>query len=182
MPESPWHVLRVIANREKRVALHLLVRSVEHYLPLYRERSSWSDRTVVLDRPLFPGYVFVRYSQATRIALMSTPNVLAILGDGRDQTVTGEEIARIRDGLAKRHILRPHNGIALGALVRIRRGVFAGVEGVAVEYHGQWKVVLSLAETRLSCSLEVGLDDIDVLDTGIRRVGCESPIPASTVW
>jgi len=34
MLENPWHVLHVIANHEKRVAQHLDVRAVEHYLPL----------------------------------------------------------------------------------------------------------------------------------------------------
>ena len=34
-------------QRSKRVAQHLIVRSVEHYLPLYAERVKWTDRTVL---------------------------------------------------------------------------------------------------------------------------------------
>ena len=79
MQDDRWNVLHVIANREKRVAQHLTARSIEHYLPTFRERSRWSDRVVTIERALFPGYVFVRFSPEARIALISTPNVLALL-------------------------------------------------------------------------------------------------------
>ena len=92
MHESPWHVLHVIANHEKRVAQHLSVRSLEHYLPLYTERSRWTDRSVVLDRPLFAGYVFVRFSLHARLCVISTPGVIRLLGDHECDTVNAEEI------------------------------------------------------------------------------------------
>lgn len=181
MTSSSWLVLHVIKNREKRVAEHLVARSLEHYLPLYRERSRWSDRTVVLDRPLFPGYIFIRYTLSTRIAVISTPHVLGLLGVEAHQTVSEEEIARIRDGLASGHILRPHGGIAVGSRVRVLRGVFEGAEGVAVEFRGQWNVVLTLAATSLSCSLEVDLKDIQLLSTSAPCAGPKPLLPAYTV-
>ena len=64
---DPWSALQVKTNQEKRVAQHLQIRSVEHYLPVYTERSRWSDRTVTLERPLFPGYLFVRLSGENRL-------------------------------------------------------------------------------------------------------------------
>ena len=66
MHESRWCVLYVITNHEKRVAQHLTARSLEHYLPLYTERSRWTDRVVSLERPLFAGYVFVRFAPEAR--------------------------------------------------------------------------------------------------------------------
>jgi hypothetical protein len=42
MESRPWQVLHVLANHEKRVAQHLVVRSVEHYLPFYTERVKWT--------------------------------------------------------------------------------------------------------------------------------------------
>ena len=91
MFESPWHVLHVAANHEKRVAQHLTVRSLEHYLPLYTVRSKWTDRVVNLERPLFAGYVFVRYSPQARLAVVSTPGVLRLLLSGR-----AKQTARLR--------------------------------------------------------------------------------------
>src|SRR5579863_6533913 len=130
MSQSPWHVLFVIANHEKKIAQHLAVRSVEHYLPLYTDRSRWSDRWVNVERPLFVGYVFVRYSSQTRLSVVSTPGVVRLLGDSTNDTVSSDEIERIRQGLASGCLLRPHFDLPVGTPVRVRRGVFEGTEGV----------------------------------------------------
>ena len=113
MPDEPWGVLQVVANHEKKVARQLAVRSLEHYLPLYTERSRWTDRTVVLERPLFPGYVFVRYSPSARISVLSAPGVLKLLGDSKTGMVNCAEIDRIREALASGYVLKPHPGVSV---------------------------------------------------------------------
>jgi transcription antitermination factor NusG len=163
MEQDPWHVLHVVANHEKKVARHLSVRSLEHYLPLYMERSRWTDRTVILERPLFLGYVFVRFSPETRLAVISTPGLIRLLGDGESNTVSAEEIARIRAGLATGCLLRPHPNVSVGTPVRVRNGVFEGVEGVVTDFRHRCKVVIALAAVKQCFSLEVDLRDIDVL-------------------
>ena len=97
MDNKPWHVLYVIANHENRVVRHLTGRSLEHYLPVYSERSRWTDRTVALERPLFPGYVFVRFPPQSRLIAVSTPSVLKILGDTVSETVDSADIESIRE-------------------------------------------------------------------------------------
>lgn len=163
MHSSPWHVLHVLSNHEKRVAQHLIVRSVEHYLPLYSERVRWTDRTVVAERPLFSGYVFARFTPNDRIAVISTPGVLRLLGDQSWDMVHDEELAQIRTGLATGLSLRPHRGLTVGTKVRVRNGVFAGVEGVVTELRKQCRVVITLAAVRQSFSLEAAIDELDVL-------------------
>lgn len=160
---TPWGVVHVLANHEKRVAQHLSVRSLEHYLPLYTERSRWTDRSVVLERPLFTGYVFVRYSPSTRRAVITVPGVLRVLGDDERDTVSTDEIARIREGLAAGYLLRPHPNVFVGTQVRVRHGVFEGVEGVVTEFRHRCKVVIALAAVQQCFSLEADLGDIDVL-------------------
>ena len=88
MFDSPWRVLHVVANHEKRVAQHLMARSLEHYLPLYSVRSKWTDRVVDLERPLFTGYIFVRFASEARISVVSAPGVLRLLGSGIGETVS----------------------------------------------------------------------------------------------
>jgi len=163
MHESPWQVLHVIANHEKRVAQHLSVRSVEHYLPLYTERSKWTDRSVLLDRPLFTGYVFVRFSPYAKFPVVSTPGVIRLLGEYESDTVSAEEIDRIRIGLASGCLLRPHSHVSVGTPVRVRSGVFEGVEGVVTEFRHQCRVIIALSAGIQCFSLEVELRDIVVL-------------------
>jgi transcription antitermination factor NusG len=79
------------------------------------------------------------------------------------ETVSAAEIERIREGLASGCILRPHPKVSVGELVRVHRGVFAGVEGIVTELRHQCKVIIALAATKQCFSLEMDLDDIEVL-------------------
>jgi transcription antitermination factor NusG len=163
MHEGPWQVLHVIANHEKRVAQHLCARSLEHYLPLYTERSKWTDRSVILNRPLFAGYVFIRFAPQAKLSVVSTPGVIRLLGDHESDTVSAEEIDRIRNGLASGCLLRPHPNVNLGTAVRVRNGAFQGVEGIVTEFRHQCRVIIALSAVKQCFSLEVELGDIDVL-------------------
>lgn len=163
MYESPWHVLHVVANHEKKVAQHLSVRSLENYLPLYTERSKWTDRSVIVERPLFTGYVFIRFSPQARLSVITTPGVIRLLGDHESDTVGAEEIDRIRNGLASGCLLRPHPNISLGTAVRVRSGAFEGVVGTVAEFRHQCRVIIALSAVKQCFSLEVELRDIEVL-------------------
>ena len=181
MQSSPWHVLHVISNHEKRVAQHLVVRSVEYYSPLYTERVKWTDRTVVAERPLFSGYVFARCSHQTRHSVISTPGVLRLLGNEERDMVSCEELDKIRDGLAKGLLLRPHPYVTVGARVRVRGGIFAGVEGVVTEFRQQCRVIITLAAVHHCFSLEVELDELEVLKKPVAKIGPE-PIPTYSYY
>ena len=172
MFENAWHVLHVVANHEKRVAQHLDARAVEHYLPLYTERSQWTDRSVKVDRPLFAGYVFIRFTPRQRLSVVSIPGVLHLLGGNGCHTVRDEELDRIRLALHKGYRLRPHPYVPVGTHVRVREGVFGGVRGVVTEMRRECKLVIAVAAVQQCFSLEIGIDQLEVLDL--------PPCPASS--
>lgn len=175
MMERPWNVLQVTANHEKRVSRHLSVRGLEHFVPIYKERSRWSDRTVVLERPLFPGYVFIQLSPQNRVAVISTPGVVRLLGDSRSDTVSAEEIQRIREGLMNGYMLRPHPEISTGTPVRVRCGVFEGAIGKVAELRQRCRVIIELSAVKQCFSLEVGLDEVEDLSRILPRQLEEKP-------
>ncbi len=160
---TPWHVLHVRSNYEKRVAQHLSVRSIENYVPLYSERVKWTDRVAVTERPLFTGYVFARFSPESRIKVISISGVVRSLGDDQRSLVSCGEMERIRQGLASGLLLRPHPYVNVGQKVRVRNGIFEGVEGVVAELRQQCKVIIALAAARQCFSLELAIGDIEVL-------------------
>jgi transcription antitermination factor NusG len=163
MYEGRWRVVYVMTNHERRIVRHLEVRSLEHYLPMYTERSRWTDRVVSLDRPLFAGYLFVRFAPEARLSVINVPGVVRLLGDTERDTVSEIEIARIREGLDSGCLLRPHRGLALGNSVRVLSGVFEGVEGVVTDLRQRCKVVIALSGTGQCFSLEVDREAIEVL-------------------
>jgi transcription antitermination factor NusG len=164
-----WHVLHVVPNHEKKVAIHLLHRSVEHFLPLYTEKSRWTDRNVTLERPLFPGYVFVRFAQESRRTVITLPGALKILGKKGYEVVENEEIERIRTALSSGYILRPHPAVSLGTRVRISGGLFLGMEGIVVELRSSCKVVISMSAVQQCYSLETDIRNIEILDKKVVR-------------
>ena len=175
MEGSPWNVLHVNSNFEKRVAQHLVVRSVEHYLPLYTEHVKYTDRAVVKERPLFSGYVFVRFSPHSRLTVISTPGVIRALGNEERDMVSCAELDKIRAGLNSGLLLRPHPCVAVGTRVRVRDGIFGGAEGVVTEFRHQCKVIITLAATRQCFSIEVALDDLVVLEKPAAKAGLMIP-------
>jgi transcription antitermination factor NusG len=96
-----WSALYVIANHEKSVSKFLSAHRVDHYLPLYAEQSQWSDRAVLVERPLFPGYLFVRFRPEQRRLVLGAPGVLCLAGE-RDKlgTITETDMEQLRKAVA----------------------------------------------------------------------------------
>jgi transcription antitermination factor NusG len=103
----------------------------------------------------------VRFSPRERIAVISTPGVIHLLGDSESNLVSGEELARIRRAIARGYKLSSHAWVNLGTHVRVRGGVFDGVMGVVTELRQQCRVILELAAIRQCFSLEVGIDEVE---------------------
>ena len=80
--QQHWYAAYTCANHENRVASELQLRSVEHFLPLYRSVRRWRDRRVRLELPLFPGYVFVRLALCDRLRVLQVPSVVRLVGFG----------------------------------------------------------------------------------------------------
>lgn len=159
----PWSVLHVIANHERTVVQHLIARSIDCYLPLYAETSSRTDRKLTLERPLFTGYVFVRFAPPKRKIVLQVPSILHLLGDGQHEMVSAEEINRIRDGLAGGCALRPYPDIPIGTRVRVREGCFAGAEGIVIKFCKPCMVVMTLTAIEQRFSVEVNQDELEIL-------------------
>ncbi|MGD0941281.1 MAG: transcription termination/antitermination NusG family protein, partial [Terracidiphilus sp.] len=78
---SKWFAAFTSPRHEKRVEQYLSQREIEHYLPVYRSPRKWRNGLkVVLDLPLFPGYIFVRINRTERVRVLEVPGVLAIVG------------------------------------------------------------------------------------------------------
>src|ERR1019366_2439757 len=79
----PWYAIRTKSGHEKITATVLNAKGYELYFPVYKSKRRWSDRTVELKMPLFPGYVFCRFDANCRLPIISSPGVVAIIGVGK---------------------------------------------------------------------------------------------------
>jgi transcription antitermination factor NusG len=160
--QQRWYAAYTRANHEKRVACDLQVRSVEHFLPLYRSARRWSDRRVQIDLPLFPSYVFVRLALCDRLRVLQIPSLVRLLGfNGLPTALPDEEMEILRSGLSHRLRAEPHPFLTLGRRVRIKSGSLQGLEGVLLRRKSNLRVVLSVALIQRSIAVDVDSTDLE---------------------
>lgn len=160
--EPHWYAAHTSANHEKRVAVQLGQRSVEHFLPLYDSVRRWKDRRMKLQLPLFPGYVFVRLALPDRLKALQVPGVARLVGfNGQPAVLPDREIEALRTSLAAQLRAEPHPYLTVGRRVRIKRGAFEGVEGILIRRKNALRVVLSIDLIKRSASVEVDVGDLE---------------------
>lgn len=165
--EPLWYAVTVKPRHEKTVAQHLRLRSIEEFLPLYQARHRWSDRSQLVDLPLFTGYVFCRFGKAERLRVLNTPSITSIVGfAGNDAPVPESEIAAVRDLLVSGLPVEPWPYLRIGERVRIESGAMAGVEGILIREKSRLRVVVSVDLLQRSVAAEIDRDMLSAVRGG----------------
>jgi transcription antitermination factor NusG len=157
-----WYAAYTASCLEKRVAEHLAMRQIESFLPLYRLPRKWKNGcNVELDRPLFPGYVFIRVASTERVRVLEVPGVLSIVSRGRvPEPLPNEIVEGLRNTLHLRNV-EPHAYLAVGEQVSICAGPFTGLSGIVLRNIGKLRVVVTLKLLMQSVAVEVNLEDLE---------------------
>ena len=165
--QQHWYAAYTSANHEKQVATQLDVRAVEHFLPLYSSVRRWKDRRVMLDLPLFPGYVFIRLALQDRLRVLEIPGVVRLVGfNGQAAALPDEEMKILRSGLSQSLRAEPHPFLTVGRRVRITGGPFAGLEGVLKRKKSSVRVVVTLELIQRSVAVDVDVADVQAVVDG----------------
>jgi transcription antitermination factor NusG len=167
-PHSPceehWYAAYTCANHEKCVASQLSEREIQYFLPVYRSVRRWSDRFVESDRPLFPGYVFVRLVLRDRLRVLQIPGVARFVGfNGLPAALPEEEMDILRSALSPAAQVKPHPFLTVGRRVRITGGPFAGLTGVLKRHRNRVWVVVSIDMVQRSIMISVQSKDLTAL-------------------
>jgi transcription antitermination factor NusG len=159
--EARWYAVYTSANHEKRVAEQMGVREVEHFLPLYASVRRWKNQRVTLERPLFPGYVFVRMALRDRLRVQTIPGVARLVGFGQTPAaLPDEELEALRTSLGSGARAVPHPLLTMGRRVRITAGPFAGLEGILKRKKSSLRVVVSLELIQRAMAVDVDAADV----------------------
>lgn len=153
---SFWYALTVQPNHEQTAARGLGNQGLEAYVPAYRSRRRWSDRTKEINAVLFPGYVFCRFGYPERLRVLQSPGVRSVVGSARQPTpVTEEEIASVRALVSSGRPLSPWPYLRAGQRVVIDRGPLENVRGVVVRVKNAWRVIVSVEALGAAVAVEV---------------------------
>jgi transcription antitermination factor NusG len=136
-------------------------RGIESYLPLIPRIRQWKDRKKVVAWPLFPSYVFSRFSLTQLHHVLGVPGVATVVrSNGHPVAIATAELENVRrfaerlSGPAIQVELRPY--IAEGQWVRIEGGPFEGVKGIVIERRNKKRVLLGIAA--IGRGLEIDVD------------------------
>ena len=140
-----WFALAVKPGGEKLVAQSLCSRGLEEYVPIYSGR-----------RRLFPGFVFCRFDNRNRQAVLEIPGVLSIAGPCESASpISDAEIAGIKMILAAQLPAKPWAFSWVGQRVCIWRGPLAGLEGILVRKHDTYQGVVGVEALERSVTVEI---------------------------
>ncbi len=151
-----WFAIRVRSNQERTAIAHLRERGYQQFAPSFKSERRWSDRTKEIDQYLFPGYVFCRFDPVDRLAVLTAPGVVDLVGFGKTpEAIPDQEIERVRKMVESGLLITPYPFLNVGQPVLIERGPLTGLEGILVEVKGKRRLVVSISLLQRSVSAEV---------------------------
>jgi len=139
------------------------VQRYEYYLPLRQETKIYQRRKVTVEKPVFPGYIFVSFDRDGRLELLKTNNIVRILETADEQRLI-HEIEQIRKALTVDATLGAVAALKKGRTVRITGGPFMGVEGQIHELKGSTKVLLNVDMIGRAVAVEVDRDFLELME------------------
>jgi transcription antitermination factor NusG len=128
-----WYVIATYNRHEMKVESTLERKGIESFLPRVTVSSRRRDRKLLIDVPLFPGYLFVHtdLNDWAYYNIIRHPSVVRILGSKRRCTeVPDETVTSIQRLLSSGQPIFPWAQLTPGKQVRVVEGPLAGAIGV----------------------------------------------------
>jgi transcription antitermination factor NusG len=150
-----WFALRVRTRSELQVAGVLEQKGFECFTPAVPESRIYKDRTRKLQAALFPGYAFCRFALNDCLQVVTTGAVQKIVTDGSAPApIADEEIESIRRMCSSASV-RPWPYLSIGQKVRVKEGLFEGIEGYLISGKGKNRLVVSVDVVQSAISVEL---------------------------
>jgi transcription antitermination factor NusG len=144
---EPWYAIRTKSRHERVVSKQLEMDQLEFFLPTVQQSRQWSDRTKLIDVPLFPGYVFARIPEfpSRKVQVLRKAGVIGFVTNERGAVpVPDGELNGVRLLLANRIPHASHPYLKVGQRIRITDGVLRGIEGILVGLGSKNGLVVSI--------------------------------------
>lgn len=159
-----WYVLYTNPRHEKKVAERLSGAGYNVFCPLHKVKRQWSDRTKVVEAPLFKSYVFIHIEDHKRYEVFSYPGTVRYFFSLRRPAVVREqEIATIQKWLGHYdHERLKVTDITPGTYVRITSSKFMNEEGTLL-YTCNSRALVQFKELGIQLSLDLTQNEFQAL-------------------
>jgi transcription antitermination factor NusG len=162
--KSAWYVLHTRSRFETVVYDALCKKSVEAVLPKIQKPSTRRDRKIMLQVPLFPGYVFVRTNlhPEHHLSILKTVGAVRLIGThDRPVPVPDSAIESLNIMALSQQPVSTGYRMRQGDPVIVVRGPFTGVTGIFVRYGPEGRVQVEIEALGQHAAVEVDESDVE---------------------
>ncbi len=161
-----WFALLTRSNFEQTVYKNVCQKKIVAFLPITRKQSRRKDRKLMIEIPLFPGYIFVKtsFDSADQLKVLKTTGAVRLLGSTQGPVpVPDRQIASLKLLTSANLDLITGTSIALkkGDPVMILEGPMAGLKGEFYRHKGQGRVVVKVDLLGQYAGVEVDYDNVE---------------------
>lgn len=157
-----WIALKVNNRSEPLASSILEARGYETFSPTIPERRQYSDRSKLVNVPVFPGYVLTYWHDRNKAAILSCPAVNYIVSFGGEPArISDETVHSIRQMLANGG--RPVRYYRSGEPVRVLHGPLSGIEGKYVRRGPTGSLVVSIDILGRSVGVHIDPDHVGLI-------------------
>ncbi len=155
-----WLVAHTRPRCEKKLADYCKLHKVEHDLPCYDSVRKYRGKEVTFQKPLFPGYVFIKTS-ANRRRLLLQSDYIANLLEVNDQPRFERQLSEIHEALDSGLEIQLAPSIGVGTQVLIKSGPLQGIEAWVEERSGMHQVLLRLDFIGQAAAVKLDVADLE---------------------
>jgi transcription antitermination factor NusG len=162
MDDLLWFVAHTKPRCEKKLMRFCLREALAATLPRYKAAHKYRGKTVVFEKPLFPGYVFLQIQNSQRGTVLQSDcvaNLLDVIDQGQFQRQLAEILGALETGLEIR--LAPR--IGEGMKVKIQNGPLRGIEGWVEKRYGMSTVLLRLDFIGQAAAVKLEATDLEAI-------------------
>ena len=164
--DMKWFALLTRSNFEQTVYTSICKKKIEAFLPKMRRPSRRKDRKLMIEIPLFPGYIFVKSTTASadQLQILKTTGAVRLLGSHQGPVaVPAAQIDSLKLLTSAGMDLITGTTIRLqkGDPVMILEGPMAGLKGEFHQHKGHGRVIVKIDLLGQYAGVEVDIDNVE---------------------
>ncbi|MBU8848996.1 MAG: UpxY family transcription antiterminator [Desulfobacterales bacterium] len=161
-----WFALLTRSNFEQIVHTNIIKKNIEAFLPKTKRKSQRKDRRLMIEVPLFRGYVFVKstFEASYQLNILKTLGAVRLLGNQSGPVPVPRsqiESLKILTNAGTDLITGTNIRIKKGDPVIILEGPMAGVKGEFTRYKGKGRVVIKIDALGQYAGVEAEEDNVE---------------------
>ena len=163
---SAWYVLHTKSRFENVVYEGLLKKSLDTFLPKIQVKSKRRDRHIMINVPLFPGYLFVNTDLITRnhLEVVKTTGAVRLLGNKAGPlSVPDETINSLKIMVSCPEPVSTGSRFKKGDKVIVISGHLTGVTGIFQQYRGRGRVIVNIKALEQFAAVNVDEQNVEKL-------------------